>query len=351
MATPLPSELADQALRPGEQEAFTKFVETVHRLQKQGAEQDKTGLRRAFHTKTHVGALGTFRVVRPPTDTPMEGLFKDGESFPAFVRFSNGDTHATPDRHPQPRGIAVKLVGVEGEKVAGHESEITQDFLATSHSVTGIVRNARQFIAVIESLKEGRPQFGALAKSPDVGFLEACRIVLGLFWNVKLARVNSMATETYLGTAPIRWGPCAVKFAFRPNQPSSPAKNKGNPDYLLEDLVQRLSDGDILFDFVVQFFETESLTPIEDTSVKWKSELFKVGELVVPRCDAASSEGEALTDYVESLSFSPWHALAAHQPLGSIMRARRFAYPASAAARSGGATPSEPRSVVGSTAR
>jgi hypothetical protein len=283
----------------------------------------------------------------------MEGLFKDGKTFPAFVRFSNGDTHVTADRRSQPRGIAIKLVGVEGEKVSGHESEITQDFLATSHSVTGIVRNARQFIAVIESLnKKGRLQPGALAKSPGVGFFEACRIVLGLIWNVKLARVNSMATETYLGTAPIRWGPYAVKFAFRPNQSSSPANNKGNPDYLREDLVQRLSDGDIRFDFVVQFFESESRTPIEDTSVKWKSELFKVGELVVPKCDAASSEGKALTDYVENLSFSPWHALAAHQPLGSIMRARRFAYPASAAARSRtGTAPSEPRSVLGSTTR
>jgi hypothetical protein len=280
----------------------------------------------------------------------MEGLFKEGKTFPAFVRFSNGDTHLNADSQPQPRGIAIKLVGVEGEKVRGHESELTQDFLATSHSVTGIVRNARQFIAVIESLKNGRPHFAALAKSPDVGFLEACRILLGLFREVRLAKVNSMATETYFGTAPIKWGSYAVKFAFRPRQQPWPANNKDNPDYLREELVRRLSEGDLLFDFVVQFFEDESLTPIEDTSVKWKSDFFKVGELVIPKCDAASPEGRALTAYVENLSFSPWHGLAAHQPLGSIMRARRFAYPASAGARSmTGAAPTEPRGVLRST--
>ena len=28
----------------------------------------------------------------------------------------------------------------------------------------------------------------------------------------------------------------------------------------------------------------------------------------------------------EEMSFNPWHALAAHQPLGGIMRARKKAY-------------------------
>jgi hypothetical protein len=30
------------------------------------------------------------------------------------------------------------------------------------------------------------------------------------------------------------------------------------------------------------------------------------------------------------MSFSPWHGLAAHQPLGSVMRARKETYRASA---------------------
>jgi Flavin reductase like domain len=37
----------------------------------------------------------------------------------------------------------------------------------------------------------------------------------------------------------------------------------------------------------------------------------------------------------DGMAFSPWHGLAAHQPLGSIMRARRHAYPASAKFRLG----------------
>jgi hypothetical protein len=35
----------------------------------------------------------------------------------------------------------------------------------------------------------------------------------------------------------------------------------------------------------------------------------------------------------ERLSFSPWHALAAHRPLGAVNPARKPAYPASASFR------------------
>ena len=35
----------------------------------------------------------------------------------------------------EPRGIAIKLIGAEGRKLLpGQEDDVTQDFLATSHS-------------------------------------------------------------------------------------------------------------------------------------------------------------------------------------------------------------------------
>jgi hypothetical protein len=40
-----------------------------------------------------------------------------------------------------------------------------------------------------------------------------------------------------------------------------------------------------------------------------------------------------LTEIVDKLSFFPWHGLEAHRPLGNVMRARRLAYPRSAAIR------------------
>jgi hypothetical protein len=47
------------------------------------------------------------------------------------------------------------------------------------------------------------------------------------------------------------------------------------------------------------------------------------------------------------MSFSPWHSLAAHRPLGAVMRVRRTVYEAAAAMRAerNGRIIKEPRSI------
>jgi hypothetical protein len=52
-----------------------------------------------------------------------------------------------------------------------------------------------------------------------------------------------------------------------------------------------------------------------------------VAVLYLPAQNAYSDARRHYADDV--LSFSPWHALEAHRPLGSIMRSRRSAYPRS----------------------
>jgi hypothetical protein len=54
-----------------------------------------------------------------------------------------------------------------------------------------------------------------------------------------------------------------------------------------------------------------------------------IGTISIPAQDAYSNERRVYADDV--LSFNPWHALAAHRPLGSIMRARVKAYEVSSA--------------------
>jgi hypothetical protein len=45
------------------------------------------------------------------------------------------------------------------------------------------------------------------------------------------------------------------------------------------------------------------------------------------------------TPACDQLSFSPWHSIPAHKPMGHINRARRFVYDASRAHRAGGGEP------------
>jgi len=88
--------------------------------------------------------------------------------------------------------------------------------------------------------------------------------------------------------------------------------------------------------------------PVEDASVLWPEELSSheaVAVLHLPAQDAYSDARRRYADDV--LSFSPWHALEAHRPLGSIMRSRRAAYPASSDFRHrfNGIAPQEPAAI------
>ena len=53
-----------------------------------------------------------------------------------------------------------------------------------------------------------------------------------------------------------------------------------------------------------------------------KAPLVKLAELIIPQGKPAPE----LEARINALGFNPWHALADHQPLGNVMRARRKAY-------------------------
>ena len=178
-------------------------------------------------------------------------MFAVPRTFPALVRFSNGDSHINRDRKHEPRGIAIKLIGVEGRKLLpGHEDDVTQDFLATSHSVTSAVSDVTQFIAFVKAQRGGLiGLFPKLCRA--LGWSEATRISAALFRTVILSRVRSMATEHFSGTAPIQCGPYAVKFTVRPAEGTvaTTARPLWGRDFLRKELADRLRKADLIMDF------------------------------------------------------------------------------------------------------
>ena len=74
--------------------------------------------------------------------------------------------------------------------------------------------------------------------------------------------------------------------------------------------------------------------PVEDASVLWKSEASPhrpIATIDIPAQDAFSPARRVYGDDI--LSFNPWHDIAEHRPLGSIMRIRAQAYERSTAFR------------------
>ena len=66
--------------------------------------------------------------------------------------------------------------------------------------------------------------------------------------------------------------------------------------------------------------------PIEDPGVEWSESLSPFRRLATLRILAQDFDTPARMALAENLSFTPWHALAEHRPLGGINRARKLAY-------------------------
>ena len=98
-------------------------------------------------------------------------------------------------------------------------------------------------------------------------------------------------------------------------------------------LEETLQAQEVRFEFQVQLRTSEHTMPIEDATVEWpegESPYRTVAHLLLPRQEIELLRQQ---DAYQNLSFSVWHALAAHRPLGGINRVRRRAYALSCAWR------------------
>ena len=97
-------------------------------------------------------------------------------------------------------------------------------------------------------------------------------------------------------------------------------------------MVERLSkqNTQATFNFYVQMQTDAETMPIEDPTVPWTSPEVKVATIQIAPQEFDTPERNKLC---EQSSFSPWHALEVHAPLGGIGRARKAVYEASSALR------------------
>jgi hypothetical protein len=297
---------------------------------------------RALHRKGHLGAAASFEVFGNLPEPYAAGFFARPGSYRGYVRFSNGGPVQASDCRPDVRGLAVKVLGVSGKKlIPGLEAAPTHDFLAVHTPVTPF-RNADEFVKAIYA---GRNMALALPHFFAAFGIGRSLTILKKFAAGAGEKIASLGRRRFFSALPVAYGAYAAKYSFTsvgaddaPGGPSGPTSD----GHFGSDLADRLARGPLAYDFGVQLFRDEVSTPIEDGSVEWSEAVapfVTVGRLTIPKQDARSSRGQKLADYVETLSFDPWHALVEHRPLGDIMRARNVAYRVSTQARKAAAEP------------
>jgi hypothetical protein len=283
--------------------------------------------RRDAHAKTHGCALATFAVSE--VAAPLrQGLFASPQTYKAWVRFSSGSTTPQSDWKPDARGLAIKVLGVPGAKLLdGEQDDRTQDFLMIDNPVF-FIRNVREYARLTQFQAEGS-QFGYFfAGSPLHWPLREFRIGAGLLkWPPR-----ALLTTRFYSMSAYTLGPLKnVKYSARPVA-CSPQSNlpshwvSWDRDGLGKDLNGQLKAGPACFEFMVQVQDPTQNMPVEDTTVRWEEKFSRF--IPVARIEIAKQDIQPALDngFCENLSFTPWHALPEHRPIGGLNRVRKAVY-------------------------
>src|SRR5271154_1658443 len=105
-------------------EAINQVVDASRKL----LDTNERPVRRDQHPKQHGCVRARFIVGKDLGDAHGQGLFQHAKVYDAWIRLSNGKNRD--DRKPDAHGMAVKLMGVEGQKVLASERDATtHDFV------------------------------------------------------------------------------------------------------------------------------------------------------------------------------------------------------------------------------
>ncbi len=320
---PEPDTLLGERLFPDEpaiaQELGDVIEETVRKQYSNGS------ARRDAHPKAHGCVKAEFHVEDKLESRLAKGIFIPGKTYEAWVRFSNGNPDPTkPDFEGQERGMSIKVLGVPGEKILESErQDTTQDFVMMSHPVF-FVKDPAKVV----------PFFKELGSDSIWGKLQL-PFTLGLSDMLTLLEINRLKISNPLQTR--YWSPTpyqlglgpdrmAIKFSAMPcGTTVDPMPDQPGPDFLRQAMKDTLTHGDACMNFMIQP-RTSDKMDVEDAKTRWEeadAPFYKVAIVRIPQQDFDSPEQHA---FCENLSFTPWHALPDHKPLGSINRVRKVVY-------------------------
>ena len=281
--------------------------------------------RRDAHPKAHGCVKAEINILDMLPAGLAKGMFVPGATYQAWIRFSNGSGDPTrADIKRDARGMAIKVLGVPGKKLLEDESAATtQDFIMINHPVFFATDPARYRCF----LRDGNSDrlYRKLRIPFDLG-IKGTLIAL----DTRNSRISNPLQTRYWSMVPYQLGigteRQAAKYSARACS-SATDRIPAHPthDFLRDALRNTLEGGDACMEFLVQP-RTSGRMDVEDSRIEWKeadAPFYKVATIHIPRQNFDTPEQNA---FCENLSFTPWHALPEHKPLGVTNRLRKVIY-------------------------
>lgn len=320
---PVPDAFLGEHLYPNEEALGRKLAAVIDETVRS---QYRTGTaRRDAHPKAHGCVRAEFHVDEKLEPRFAKGVFIPGKTYQAWVRFSNGNPDANkPDGDGMERGMSIKLLGIAGTKILESErQDTTQDFVMMSHPVF-FLKDAADAVPFFEEL--GSESTLDKIKIPfTLGFGQLYTLL-----KINTLKISNPLQTRYWTPVPYQLGIGPERLAIKYSAQScsatvDPMPNNAGPNFLREAMRNTLKTGDACMDFMIQPRTSDKLG-VEDARTQWSEEVapfYKAATIRIPKQEFVSAEQLA---FCENLSFTPWHALPEHKPLGSINRLRKIAY-------------------------
>jgi hypothetical protein len=340
---PLPYLPSLEIPEPDEEETAREIVRTMRGI----AETVARDAHRAFrpvHAKSHGFVFGELQVIEGLAPPYAQGLFARPGCWPVVMRLSTTPGDLLPDRVSTPRGIALKIIGVDGERVPGSEGDVTQDFVMVNGRVfpapgaKGFAQKLKLLAATTNRAPGLKTLLSAALRGVESllarsGHESSALKVLGGH------PATNMLGETYFSQVPLLYGRYMAKVSLAPASESLKVLTGARIDLHHDDAIREAVSAFFAkqggeWELRAQLCTNFERMPIEDASVEWpesESPFVPVARIRAnPQVTWSDWHAKRLD---EGLSFNPWHALAAHRPLGSVMRVRKVAYDAAATFR------------------
>jgi len=292
---------------------------------------------RSVHAKAH-GIIEAEMVVKPGLPPELaQGLFATPGTHKAFMRLSTNAGDILPDAVSLPRGMALKVLDVQGQRLPDAEGS-TQDFVMVNGPVFQ-APNAEKFLSSLKLLAKTTDKMegtkvvmSSVLQTVNKG-LEAVGVSSPAIQSLGGAPDVDPLGETYFSVTPFRYGDYVAKFRLKPVSPDLTKRTGTEIDVSVrEDAIRETVQAEMqethgVWEFQVQLCRDLEKQPIEDPTVEWKEDdapFVTVATITAHPQDSWSDEKVQKVD--EEMRFSIWTGLTDHQPLGNINRARKDTY-------------------------
>ncbi|MHC2086713.1 catalase family protein [Methylobacterium sp. CM6244] len=294
---------------------------------------------RSVHAKAHGALRAELEIAADLPPELAQGLFAKPGRYPVVMRFSTIPGDILDDSVSTPRGVAIKVLGVEGERLEGSEGDATQDFVLVNGPAFS-APGPKPFLATLKLLAKTTDRAEGLKKAASAALRGVQSAVVATTGSPSptLATLGGQPETHLLGDSfysqvPLRFGDHIAKISLVPVSPemralaNKPLDDTSAADAIREAVMEHFRIHGGTWELRAQLCLNLDDMPVEDASVIWPETASPYRTIATLTAAPQASWSEARAAYVDdSLSFSPWHGLAAHRPLGGIMRMRKSAY-------------------------